>query len=260
MVWGLIMAKTIEEYKEQEKQIELRAKIIAEVEKEIHRKEITFDLDNYVVMANNMILNSASNLTLHEIKLLRFIIMQTEKYDNELYAYTFPVKKLAEMLEINIKDFYKKIKPMCEHLMQEVIFIGDDVKKPWYMFHWVEFCQYEKGQITIKLSNELKPFLLHLKGNFDKYELSEIINLKSIYAIKIYEVLTAYMDYNNQPHADTAIEISVNIDELRRVTNTENKFERYSNFKLRVLDIALNEINEKTKYHVTATPYKRETL
>ena len=52
-----------------------------------------------------------------------------------------------------------------------------------------------------------------------------------MYAIKIYEVLNAYMDDNNKPHADVAIEISISIEELRRVTDTTKKFERYSNFK-----------------------------
>ena len=243
-------------FEEHEKQVELTTQIIAEIEKTIKRKETTFNTDNYVVMANNMILHSASNLTLNELKLLRLVIMQTEKDETELYTYTFPAKQLAELLEINTKDFYKKLKTMSKNLMQEVIFIGDDTKKAWRMFHWVEFCQYEKGQITIKLSNELKPFLLHLYGNFTRYELSEIIKLKSIYAIKIYETLFAYMNDNNKPYADNAIEISVSIDELRRVTNTEKKFERYSSFKTKVIDIALNAINEKSKYHITATPYK----
>lgn len=248
--------KSLEEFEEQERQYELRTKIVAEVIKTINRKETTFNTNNYVVMANNMILHSASNLTLNELKLLRFVIMQSAKGEKELYTYTFPAKELAKLLEINSKDFYKKMKTIAKNIMQEVIYIGDDTKKAWFMLHWVEFCQYEKGKITIKLSNELKPFLLDLQGNFTRYKLEDIIKLKSIYAIKLYETLVAYMNDKNLPYADNAIEISINIAELRRITNTEKKFERYSSFKTKVIDIAINEINEKSKYHITATPYK----
>lgn len=230
--------------------------ILQEVEKNIRRKEITLNTDNYVVMANNMILHSASNLTLNELKLLRFIIMQTEKDDNELYEFELSVKDLAKLLQINHKDLYKRIDIMTTHIMQEVIRIGDDTNKKWIKFHWVDICRYDNGIITIKISDELKPFLIGLRGSFTRYPLAEIIQLKSTYAIRIYEILNGYMNENNLPHADIATEISLSIDVLRKATDTEKKFERPYDFKKKVIDIAIREINDKSKYHVTATPYK----
>jgi len=250
------MAITYEEFLEQERKREDRYKTLLEVEKNIHRKEVTFDTNNYVVMANNMVLHSASNLSLNEMKLLRFVIMQTEKDEKELFTYTIPAKELAKMLEIKHKDFYKKLKTMTKHIMQEVIYIGDDTNEEWLMFHWVDFCRYSKGQVTIKLSDELKPFLVDLRGNFTRYRISEIVSLKSIYAIRIYEILNSYLNDKNLPHADVSIEISVSIDELRKATDTEKKFERPYDFKRKVIDTAIKEINEKSQYHVTATPYK----
>ncbi len=230
--------------------------IIQEVEKNIRRKEITLNTNNYVVMANNMILHSASNLTLNELKLLRFIIMQTEKDDNELYEFDLSVKDLAKLLQINHKDLYKRIDTMTTHIMQEVIRIGDDTNKKWIKFHWVDICRYDNGIITIKISDELKPFLIGLRGSFTRYPLAEIIQLKSTYAIRIYEILNGYMNDNNLPHADVATEISLSIEELRKATDTEKKFERPYDFKKKVIDIAIREINDKSKYHVTATTYK----
>jgi plasmid replication initiation protein len=250
------MGKTYEELLDQAHKREERYQTLLEVEKNLHRKEITLNTDNYVVMANNMILHSASNLSLNELKLLRFVIMQTEKDEKELFTYTIPAKDLAKMLEIKQKDFYKKLKTMAKHLMQEVIYIGDDSKKEWVMFHWVDVCRYKKGNVTIKLSDELKPFLIELRGNFARYRLSEIISLKSIYAIRIYEILNGYLNENNLPYADNAVEISVSVEELRKATDTVKKFERPYDFKKKVVDVAIREINDKSKYHVTATPYK----
>lgn len=249
---------TEQELKEREKQLLERERRLAEVEKNIHRQELTFDTQNYVVMANNMLMHSASNLSLDELKLLRFIIMQTKKGDQELFEFELSAKDFAKLLEINIKtkDIYKRLKTMVKHLMQEVIYIGDESKNQWIMFHWVDVCRYDKGKITIKISDELKPFLVELRGNFSRYQLSEIISFKSAYAIRLYEILNSCMNENNLPYADVAIEVSISVEELRKNTDTVNKFERYSNFKLRVIDTALKEINEKSKYHVTATPYK----
>ena len=250
---------TEQELLELEKQLKEREKRLEEVEKNIHRQELTFNLDNYVVIANSMLTHSASNLTLDELKLLRFIIMQTKKDDKELFEFELSAKDFAKVLEINIKtnDLYKRLQTMVKHLMQEVIYIGDDTNKKWVMFHWVDVCRYDNGKITIKISDELKPFLVELRGNFTRYQLSEIISFKSRYAIRLYEMLNSYMNENNLPHADVAIEISISVEELRKNTDTVNKFERYSSFKKRVIDTALKEINAKSKYHVIATPYKK---
>ena len=249
---------TEEELKKLEEELKERERRLAEVEKNIHRQELTFNTDNYVVMANDMMAHSASNLSLNELKLLRFIIMQTEKDDKELYEFELSAKDFAKLLEVNIKtkDLYKRLQTMVKHLMQEVIYIGDDSKKKWIMFHWVDVCRYDNGKITIKISDELKPFLTQLRGNFTRYQLSEIISFKSTYAIRIYEILNSYLNENNLPHADVAIEFSISIEELRKATDTTAKFERYSSFKTYVIDTAINEINQKSKYHVTATPYK----
>ena len=221
-------------------------------------QELTFDTSNYVVMANNMLMHSASNLSLDELKLLRFIIMQTKKGDQELYEFELSAKDFAKLLDVNIKtnDLYKRLRNMVKHLMQEVIYIGDDSQKRWTMFHWVDVCSYGNGKISIKISDELRPYLLHLKGNFARYQLSEIIGFKSTYAIRIYEILKSCINENNQPHADVSIKIPVGMDELRNATGTQDKFTRYSAFKAKVIDTALREINEKSQYHVAAAPYK----
>lgn len=246
--------ETNETYEERQKRL-FRAFDAAS--QEIYRKEVTYDTNNYVVMANNMILNSASNLTLNEVKMLRFFIMQTEKNDKELGLISANAQTLSRALEISETNLRRDLPKMSDHLMKEIIEIGDGSKKKWKKFHWVDYCEYDNGIFMLKLADELKPFLVELRGSFTRYRLAEIVNLHSMYAIKIYEVLNAYMDDNNKPHADVAIEISISIEELRRVTDTTKKFERYSNFKLKVIDAALKEINEKSIYHVTATPYKR---
>lgn len=249
---------TEEELRERERELLEREKRLAEVEKNIHRQELILDADHYVVAANNMLMHSASNLSLDELKLLRFIIMQTKKDDKELFEFELSVKDFAKLLDVNIKskDLYKRVDTMTTHLMQEVIYIGDGSKKKWRKFHWVDVCSYDNGKITIKISDELKPFLTELRGSFTRYKLSEIISFKSTYAIRIYEIINAYMNDNNLPYADNAIEISLSVDELRKNTDTVNKFKRFSNFKLRVIDTAIKEINKKSKYYITVTPYK----
>lgn len=231
------------------------------VNKDIHRRELQIDTSHEVVMANQMVLHSASNLNLNEMKLLRYIIMQTKKNDDYLFQYDFSVKDLADDFGTSVKNLYRDLDSMSDHIMSEVIrigeFTGNAKKDKWSKFHWVDMFNYYEGRITIKLSDELRPFLIHLAGDFTKYELSEIIKMNSGYAIRIYEVIRSYMDDRKLPYADVTSEISISMDVLRKVTNTENKFSMNADFKRRVIDSAIKEINRCSKYHVTAEPYKK---
>lgn len=233
-----------------------RQEALARIEKSINRKEIDLDTSNNVVMANRMILHTASNLTLDEVKLLRCLIMQVEKDDEELFEFKVPASDFADVLGVKKKDLYKKLDTMTTHIMQEVIRIADDDRKKWKKFHWVDICEYDQGIMYIKLSEKLKPFLLDLKGSFTKYELDEIIRLNSVYGIRIYEIIRSYMNDYDLPYADHKNEISISMDVLRKATNTENKFSRPYDFKRKVIDIAVREINRHSKYHIIAEPYK----
>lgn len=247
---------TLEERQEKMK------KSLAEIDKSIHRKEVSYEQENCVAMANNMIVHSASNLSLNELKLLRFIIMQSERKEKELFSFDVNVIQLAEVMDMSCETLYRELDGMTTHLMQEVIKIGTtNNKDKWKKFHWVDVCEYDNGIVTIKLSDELKPYLLGLEKNFTMYRLSEIVSFNSVYAIRIYEMLHSCLnhdlDMNLLPHADLATEVSFSIDDIRRATDTEDKLERYSNFKAKVIDTAIREINLKSPYHVIATPYKR---
>lgn len=244
--------KNNESYEIRQKQY---AKNLADFNKATHRKEITFNINNNVSLADNMILYSVSNLKPNEFKLLRFFIMQCEMHDKEIYPYTVDVKQLAEVIGANEKVLYRELKKIAMHLMKEVIYIKGKTEKDYIMYHWVDLCQYQDCKFTMKISDELKPFMLDLKNGFTNYPYFEIMGMHSIYALSLYEMFATHMKYV-KPHADVAIEFSVSIEELRRITNTTNKFERYSNFKAKVIDLALKEINECSNYFVTATPYK----
>lgn len=233
-----------------------REKALAKIEKDIHRREISLDTRNEVAMANEMVLHCACNLTLDELKILRWIITNTKKNDQEFYEFTLSLKQIATILDINLKTktLQKQIDKMTTHIMREVIALynGEDFKK----FHWVDICEYRKGKVYIKIADALKPYLLNLRGSFTRYELDEIIKLNSVYAIRIYEILRSFMDDKNLPYADHSNEISISMDVLRKATGTENKFKLNADFKRKVIDIAVNEINRCSKYHVTAEPYK----
>lgn len=213
-------------------------------------KDISLNTENYVVMANNLI-KSKSKLSLNEIKLLRLTIMQVMATDNELMTYQIHIKELAKLIGLNDDaHLYRTVQIMARHLLQEVVCICSEETKNWEMFQWCSSCRYRDGIITIKLHDDLKPYLIQLKKNYTQYMVADILVLKSVYAIRIYELIREGFK-GQKVYADNCAIVTLDVDTIRKATNTEEKYSQMGHFKVKVIDIAVREINDKLGYHVT---------
>ena len=219
-------------------------------------KEMCLDVENQVVMSNDLI-KGKSNLSLNELKLLRLTIMQVLAEDKDLLTYHVKINDLAKILDISTPSIYRDVMEMCKHLLQEIVCVGDgNPKHKWKMFQWCSTCQYDNGTITIKLHDNLKPYLIQLKEHYTQYMLQDILMLKTVYAVRIYELIREEMK-GQAVYADKTATVSLDVETIRKATDTEKKYEKMGMFKQRVIDSAVNEINDKSCFNVTYEYIKR---
>ena len=213
--------------------------------------------ENYdVAMANVLIQNGVNTLNATELKILRLAILQAKVGDTEFYEYEVAAVDLAKFLNLDVKNLYKNLEKMTEHIQQAYVKIKNEEKQKFYTQSWVDHCYYAKGKIIISLAPGLKPYILGLKNCFSKIKFEEYINYKSQHTIIIRELLESKMG-NVKPHADVTTQIDIPLEELKERTNTKKEYADNTRFKNRVIDIAVKEINDfSVGYHVTATPYK----
>lgn len=212
-------------------------------------KEMNLNSDNSVVMSNYLI-RSKSNLSLNEIKILRLAIMQVIKEDKDLLTYKVNITELADLLKIDRHGIYQEIDKITTSLLKEIVYIGDgNPKHKWEKYQWCSLCKYDAGVLTIKLHENLKPHLIQLSKFYTQYILEDILFLKSIYSIRVYELIRDEMK-NGKVYADKSVMIYLPLERIRKATGTENKYEKIAMFKARVLEAALNEINEKLSYDI----------
>lgn len=219
------------------------------------KTEMCLNGENYVVMSNDLI-KGKSNLSLNELKLLRLTIMQVLKEDTDLRTYQINISELAELLDITSPSIYRDVDDMTTHLLQEIVYVGDGNPKHKYKkFQWCSDCEYDNGVVTIRLHDNLKPYLLELKEHYTQYVLQDILILKTVYAVRMYELIVE--ELRTKVYADKTATIELSIDTIRKATNTETKYEQTAMLKVRVIDSAISEINEKLGYHITYVPIKR---
>ena len=90
---------------------------------------------------------------------------------------------------------------------------------------------------------DVVPFLFQLKNNYTQIDLFELAKLTdSVYSLRIFLLMMQWKSSGK---------VYKQLDELRREFRLLDKYENTKDLRRRVIDMAVNEINEKTIYKVS---------
>lgn len=115
------------------------------------------------------------------------------------------------------------------------------------------------GYIKVTFSPEILPYITLLKGRFTQYQLPNIVKLNSKHSIELYKLLIEnnnlyeyYSSKGNRSHLQlySYSNPTIPMSELRRITNTKEKYKEFASFRRFVLEKAIKEINNKTDIFV----------
>lgn len=211
--------------------------------------DFCLDTNNYVCQANSLI-GGKQALKINSAKIIRAAVMQVVRDDEDLRPYIISIAELAELLNISKSNIYRDIESIIDDILNNPVYIKEETEKKvrWIKIPWVTRCEYNSNiGVAIKLNDELKPFLLNLREHYTQYTLDSILVMKSVYAIRLYELLQSKIMTKTIPKVGVDIELSV--DTLKECCGCESKaYKSFSNFRNRVIDVAVKEINEKTLY------------
>lgn len=209
---------------------------------------MSLNKEHYTIMDNKLVAGRQT-MTLQEAKITRLAITQVVKQDKDFKTFTVNIGDLAQFLDIPKNNLYRDIRSICEGLLKRLVYIGtDNPREPWKMFQWFSMARYDgQGTITLRLSDQIKPFVIELH-QYNKYKLQYILQMQSFYAIRLYELLKIDEFKGNDYQEFT-------ISYLRQFFDCEKKFERISQFKERVIEIAVAEINNKSDIRIKSVEY-----
>lgn len=208
--------------------------------------------NNYYVVSANDLIKGKQKMTLREAQLLFITISQVVYEDTDFKTYTTTVSKLAEFMKIDENSLYRDLKSICKSLCQQIVEIqigGENAKKnnKWRIFHWVQSAEYDNGNLTIRLSDDIKPYLLELEKYYSQSLLGILMTFRSYYATRLYQYLLA--DSNSKRGFKE--EWTFTCEELRELFNVEEKqYSRTYNLIQRTIRPALDELNESDYVHV----------
>lgn len=203
---------------------------------------------SYNVVKNNDLIQKAKfDLTAIEQKLINYVISKIRPTDKEFQNYFIPVADFCELCGIRKDRAYTEFRTIIERLDQKSVWIENSQES--YKLRWFSEAKLIKGKGMIKvlLHSELHDYLIGLGSNFTKYEIYNILALKSKYSIRLYEIFKSY-----EYQSGREFEIESLKEKLFAV-----HYKNFHIFSERVLTPAVTEINKYTDIDVSYDLYRR---
>lgn len=209
-----------------------------------------------LIVKDNALINASYNLDLIEQRLILLAIVQARKIGCELSPdrkIQIKVSDYIDIYNVNGRSVYENIKGACATLFERQFTYMEKQKKGIRVAksRWVSEVAYNNEMMTVDITfaSSVIPLISMLERHFTSYELEQVAELNSKYSVRLYEMLIAWRSQGQTP--------MLSIEDIRtRLGVGESEYKIMGDFKKRVIDLAINEINKKTDIQATYEQHK----
>lgn len=184
-------------------------------------------------------------MSLTEIRIMQLAIVDARETGKGLNADTplrIKVSRYSEVFKVSMSTAYESIMSAEKTLFNRQFSFIDDKRK--VKSRWIQQVIYDEGAIEIIFTTAVIKEITRIDGIvqknlFSKYALEQTVLLKSGYSVRLYELLAQWITAKKTP----VFELETFRGQLGLA---DNEYKAMSDFKRRILDLAVKEINEKT--------------
>lgn len=154
-----------------------------------------------------------------------------------------------KMFGSNDKSIYEQMKQAAKTLLHTTIkipYINYSGESSELEFNLVKAIDYfsREAQIGLKFNEYFMPYVSRVESEYTEIVLSDLTGLKGSYANRFYMLLSQWK---------TTGQMYITVDDLKYRFQLGKAYDKYSNLKSRIINQAIQEINEsqKTAFKVT---------
>jgi len=210
-----------------------------------------------LIVKDNALINASYNLDLVEQRLILLAIVEARESGKGINAndpLTVHAESYINQFGVHRNTAYQALKDACDDLFARQFSYQSLSEKGNVINHksrWVSEVAYIDNEAVVRLifAPAIVPLITRLEEQFTKYEIQQISNLTSAYAVRLYEILIAWRSTGKTP-------LITIYDFRQKIGVLETEYKRMYDFKKNVLDIALKQVNEHTDINVKVEQHK----
>ena len=219
-------------------------------------------MKNSLVVKDNALINASYNLELTEQRLIMLAIINARESGQGITADSkleIHASDYAKLFNVSIDASYKALREAVNNLFNRQFSYTAEYKRTGktgiVRSRWVSRIFYvdDLALLEITFAPDVVPLVTRLEEHFTSYQAKQVAHLTSKYATRLYELLIAWREVGKVPQ--------IEIGEFRnRLGLLDDEYTAMHNFKKRVLEPSIQQINEHTDINVTYEQHKKGRL
>jgi len=206
-----------------------------------------FSTPGTMVVKSNRLIQARLDWSTIEHRIALHLISQIRKDDNEFRSQTVRIKDINDMTGTASQALYTRAEEICDSLIEQKVRIRSESpsgERTYGVYNLLSSCEYVEGsgEIKARFNQDMAPFLLELRDRFTQYRLQFVMRLRSVYAIRFYELMKMREDLKC---------MRISISKLREMLAVEDKYTRFSDLKRNVIEPARREIHAECDVYFT---------
>ena len=208
---------------------------------------------NNLVVKSNPLVTASYRMTLNEQRLVLLGVSMLDSRRpgirpgfNQYEGIKITAQDFADAFHIQINDAYKELREATLQLFERSL-VQVEGKKT-IKDRWVSRVAYHDGEgwAELSFSHHLLPHLTSLGRDFTKYRLGQVANLRSTYAVRLFEWCVRFREQGW---------MVVTIDDIRKRLGVSHSL--YSDMRRKVIEPAVSELKAKSNLEIDWEPVKK---
>ena len=208
------------------------------------------------VVKSNKVVEASYKLTLMEQRILLACIAKIKSKEVLLEDNHFEISamEIVDLVGLNhASRAYEALEEAANQLSKRQVIINNpDTDKPKtkrLVINWISSIYYQpgEGKVIIRFTHDMIPYLSNLSSNFTQYKLNNVMQFKSTYSIRIYEMLMQWKSTGKR---------EIEVEWLKKQLQVENCYPLIADFKKWVINSSVLEINKHADIWVKYTQRK----
>ncbi|MCR5232606.1 MAG: replication initiation protein [Lachnospiraceae bacterium] len=259
-----------------------------------YRKEGDYAVDFYQnsdYVKSNFLIGAKYKSSLLENKVMAISlnkIKDAEEDKEGTLIVRLKASELKKLLDSKSGSFYSQLDKVGSSMTGRVIGMSDPENERFHYMSVINNAHYENGVLTLEYNKNLNGYLKNIKQNFTKLNLETMLDFKSVYSFRLYELLKSRAYYpKGVNRKDNSFRVTYDLAELKldlgvinaelanvkKILNDSAKpnyeaaleaapekvFTTWFEFRRNCIDVAVKEINSKkdrTEMFVSYEPRK----
>lgn len=218
-------------------------------------------MNDFTIVHHNDLIASSYRLDIDEMRLLNLALTKVDSRQSNIGKIEIFPDEFAEMFNLSKKNIWRNMKNALLSIMRKPVkirFSDDDGKLKESCIAWLGSTTYfvdqsDGAKIELQFTPDISPYLFELQGNFTKINFEYASRLTTPFSFRLYQWLVREHRIKQGQYYD----LTMTLDEIKTSAQLDNNYARWVNLRDRVINPAIDAINQKTNISVSYSVTKK---